>query len=250
MGTKVSVITVCYNAEASIGNTLKSVLEQTYKDFEYVIIDVASKDNTLKIVERYKPEFEEKGILLNLISEKDNGIYDAMNKAVRCCNGEWLIYMNADDTFADADVLKDIFADNDHDGIDVVYGDSYRIKGDRKKLDIADKDLEALKDFKFFCHQATFTRRKVFDEIMFDSRFKICADYDFFLQAYLKGYKFYHENRVVCVYSVEGTSNKAYYKTILDNYNVRIKNGIIRKSPLIKLKAFIWNLKHMLRNEW
>ena len=83
MGTKVSVITVCYNAEASIGNTLKSVLEQTYKDFEYVIIDGASKDNTLKIVERYKPEFEEKGILLNLISEKDNGIYDAMNKAVR-----------------------------------------------------------------------------------------------------------------------------------------------------------------------
>ena len=127
MGTKVSVITVCYNAEASIGNTLKSVLEQTYKDFEYVIIDGASKDNTLKIVERYKPEFEEKGILLNLISEKDNGIYDAMNKAVRCCNGEWLIYMNADDTFADADVLKDILADNDHDGIDVVYGDSYRI---------------------------------------------------------------------------------------------------------------------------
>ena len=250
MSTKVSVITVCYNAEASIGNTLKSVLDQTFKDFEYVIVDGASKDSTLKIIDGFKAGFEEKGINLKVISEKDNGIYDAMNKAVRYCDGEWLIYMNAYDSFSDLDVLKDIFENNGFDGIDVIYGDSYRVKGDQKKLDIADKDLEALKDFKFFCHQATFTRRKVFDEIMFDAQFKICADFDFFLQAYLKGYKFHHESRVVCVYSVEGTSNKDYYNTIMDNYNVRIKNGIIKKSPLIKLKAFIWNLKHSLRNEW
>lgn len=250
MSTKVSVVTVCYNAEASIGNTLKSVLEQSYRDFEYVIIDGASKDNTLKIIDSFKADFEKNGIALKVISEKDNGIYDAMNKAVRYCDGEWIIYMNADDSFADSDVLSDIFGNNDFDGIDVIYGDSFRVRGDEKKLDIADKDLEALKLFKFFCHQATFTRRRVFNEIMFDCQFKICADFDFFLQAYLKDYKFHHENRVVCVYSVEGTSNKSYYNTILDSYNVRIKNGIIKKSPLIKLKAFIWNIKHSLRNEW
>ena len=250
MNTKVSVITVCYNAEASIGNTLKSVLDQTYRDFEYVVVDGASKDNTLKIVESFKAGFEQQGIALKVISEKDNGIYDAMNKGAKYAEGDWLIYMNADDSFSDPDVLKDIFENNDFEGIDIVYGDHYRVKGDEKKLDVADKDLEALKYFKFFCHQATFTRRRVFDEIKFDEQFKICADFDFFLQAYLKGYKFHHENRVVCVYSVEGTSNKVYYNTILDNYNVRIKNGIIKKSPLIKLKAFIWNLKHSLRNEW
>lgn len=250
MGIKVSVITVCYNAESSIGNTLKSVLNQTYNALEYVIVDGGSKDNTLKIIDGFKTGFEEKGISLNVISEKDDGIYDAMNKAVRYCSGEWLIYMNADDTFADPDVLEDIFADNDHDGTDVIYGDSYRVRGNEKKLDIADKDLETLKAFKFFCHQATFTRRRIFNEIRFDSRFKLCADYDFFLRAYLNGYKFRHENRTVCIYSAEGRSNKAYYSTILDNYNVRIKNGITKKSPLIKFKAFIWSIKHALFHEW
>ena len=250
MSKKVSVITVCYNAEASIANTLKSVLDQTFTDYEYVIVDGASKDNTLKIVEGYKAQFQQKGISLIVNSEKDNGIYDAMNKGISFCSGEWIIYLNADDKFSDPDVLKDIFGNNDFDGIDVIYGDSYRVKGDQKKLDLADKDLSLLRDFKFFCHQAAFTRRRVFDEIKFDCQFKICADYDFFLQAYLKNYKFHHENRIVCVYSVEGTSNKSYYNTILDNYNVRIKNGIIKKSWTIKPKAFIWNIKHTLNREW
>ena len=250
MNDKVSVITVCYNAEASIENTLKSVLEQTYKNYEYVIVDGASKDNTLKIIEEYKAKFEEKGINATVISEKDNGIYDAMNKGVKFCSGEWLIYLNADDSFADPDVLKDIFENNDYSGTDVIYGDSYRVKGDQKKLDLADKDISHLRDFKFFCHQATFTRRRVFDKIKFDPQFKICADYDFFLQAYLMEYKFRYVNRVVCVYSVEGTSNKDYYRTILDNYNVKIKNGLAIKSWTIKVKAFIWNIKHTVCKEW
>ena len=250
MSKKVSVITVCYNAEASIANTLKSVLDQTFTDYEYVIVDGASKDNTLKIVEEFKARFEQKGISLIVNSEKDNGIYDAMNKGISFCSGEWIIYLNADDKFSDPDVLKDIFGNNDFDGIDIIYGDSYRVKGDQRKLDLADKDIEALRDFKFFCHQATFTRRRVFDKISFDPQFKICADYDFFLQAYLMDYKFHYENRVVCVYSVEGTSNKDYYRTILDNYNVKIKNGLEKKSRLVKVKAFIWNIKHTVCKEW
>ena len=250
MTNKISVITVCYNAEASIGNTLKSVLDQTFKGYEYVIIDGASKDSTLKIIEEYKAEFEDKGINVTLISEKDNGIYDAMNKAVKYCTGEWLLYLNADDSLADPDVLKDMFETKDYEEFDVVYGDNYRVKGDQRKLDHADKDIEALRDFKFFCHQATFTRRRVFDKISFDLQFKLCADYDFFLQAYLTGYKFHYENRVVCVYSVEGTSNKDYYRTILDNYNVKIKHGLERKSWTVKIKAFIWNIKHTVCKEW
>ena len=173
-----------------------------------------------------------------------------MNKGAGMASGEWIIFMNADDRFSDPEVLKDIFEDCDYSGYDVVYGDSYRVKGDLKKLDKADKDIELLRDFKFFCHQATFTRKRVFSEIKFDGQFKICADYDFFLKAYLKGYKFFYKERVVCVYSVEGTSNKVYYRTILDNYNVKISNGLEKKSPLIKVKAFIWNLKHMINKEW
>ena len=132
MTKKVSVITVCFNAEASIGNTLKSVLDQTYTDYEYVIVDGASKDNTLKIIEDYKAGFEAKGIKITVISEKDNGIYDAMNKAVKYCSGEWLIYLNADDSLADQDVLKDMFETKDYEGFDVVYGGSYTVKCELK----------------------------------------------------------------------------------------------------------------------
>ena len=250
MNVKVSVITVCYNAAETIKDTIESVLSQSFTDFEYIIVDGKSKDNTNDIITGFDGAFSDKGIEYKHISEPDNGIYDAMNKGAGLASGEWIIYMNADDSFADPDVLKDIFGNNDFAGIDVVYGDSYRVKGDLKKLDKADKDIELLRDFKFFCHQATFTRKRVFSEIKFDGHFKICADYDFFLKAYLKGYKFFYKDRVVCIYSVEGTSNKDYYRTILDNYNVKISNGLQKKSPLIKLKAFIWNLKHMINKEW
>ena len=250
MNVKVSVITVCFNAAETIKDTIESVLSQSFTDFEYIIVDGKSKDNTNDIITGFDGAFSAKGIEYKHISEPDNGIYDAMNKGAGLASGEWLIYMNADDSFADPDVLKDIFGNNDFAGIDVVYGDSYRVKGEQKKLDKADKDIELLRDFKFFCHQATFTRKRVFSDIKFDGQFKICADYDFFLKAYLKGYKFFYKNRVVCIYSVEGTSNKDYYRTILDNYNVKISNGLQKKSPLIKLKAFIWNLKHMINKEW
>lgn len=250
MNVKVSVITVCFNAAETIKDTIESVLSQSLTDFEYIIVDGKSKDNTNDIITGFDGAFSDKGIEYKHISEPDNGIYDAMNKGAGLASGEWIIFMNADDRFSDPEVLKDIFGDCDYSGYDVVYGDSYRVKGDLKKLDKADKDIELLRDFKFFCHQATFTRKRVFSEIKFDGQFKICADYDFFLKAYLKGYKFFYKERVVCVYSVEGTSNKVYYRTILDNYNVKISNGLEKKSPLIKVKAFIWNLKHMINKEW
>lgn len=250
MSTTVSVVTVCYNADKTISNTIKSVLEQNYSDYEYIIVDGASKDNTLNIVEGFRSGFEDKGISFKVVSEKDNGIYDAMNKGAKLCSGEWILFLNADDSFADPDVLKDLFTGKDYEGYDIVYGDSYRVKGDTRKLDLADRDISILTDYKFFCHQATFTRKKVFDDISFDTQFKIGADYDFFLQAYLKKYTFHYENRVVCVYSVEGTSNKDYYKTIVDSYNVKVKNGLKRKSWTNNVKAYIWYLKHKFRKEW
>ena len=86
---KISVITICYNAEKTIERTIKSVLNQSYKNLEYIIIDGGSKDNTMKIVKRYKDKIS------SVISEPDNGIYDAMNKGVRIATGEWLNMMNA-----------------------------------------------------------------------------------------------------------------------------------------------------------
>ena len=89
----ISVITICYNSESCIGDTMHSVLGQTYENLEYIIVDGSSQDNTLRIVSTIIKKYPQRNI--TIISEKDNGIYDAMNKAIRLANGEWLNMMNS-----------------------------------------------------------------------------------------------------------------------------------------------------------
>ena len=124
----ISVITVCYNAEKEIEKTIKSVLKQTYMDYEYIFIDGKSKDNTLEVINRYIPEFEKKGIRIKLVSEEDQGIYDAMNKGVKHASGEWINFMNAGDCFHDEYVLEKI-AEHLSEEDDVVAGEYVYIEG-------------------------------------------------------------------------------------------------------------------------
>lgn len=102
----ISVITICYNAENEIEHTMRSVLNQTYTNLEYIIVDGASKDGTISVVNRIVKEYPERDI--KVISEPDKGIYDAMNKGIRIAKGEWLNMMNAGDVFADNNVLSNV----------------------------------------------------------------------------------------------------------------------------------------------
>ena len=247
---EVSIVTVCYNSQATIRQTIESVLAQSYTDCEYLIVDGQSKDDTVAIARSYEAAFREKGISYRISSEPDRGIYDAMNKGIDRCQGNWVLMLNSDDTLCDGDVLRDVFAQNRWEGIDVLYGDCIRANGDERKLDVADKPVDELKKSKFFCHQAAFTRADLARALHFDDQFKICGDYDFFLRAYLRGSRFAHVARTICVYSVRGTSNREYYRTILDNYKVRAKNGLDKDGPALYLKARIWSLKHRLFREW
>lgn len=244
---EISVITVCYNAAATIAATVNSVLNQTFRDFEYIIIDGGSTDQTLEILEDARKDTD---ISFKMISEKDRGIYDAMNKGIKLASGKWYLFLNADDSLFNNTVFEKFHSFQiDHDA-DVIYGDCNRIKGNESRIDVADEDIELIRKGKFFCHQATFTKREWFDNFQFNEKFPICSDYDFFLRLYLNGAKFLHFPEVVCNYSVEGLSNKRYYKTILENYKVRIQNGIDKDSAFVYLKALIWNIKHAVKKEW
>ena len=105
MNAKISVITISYNAEKEIEKTILSVISQTYDNIEYIIVDGASKDNTISIVNKYKKKIS------CVISEPDKGIYDAMNKGIMHATGEWLIMRNAGDVFCDKSVLQNILED-------------------------------------------------------------------------------------------------------------------------------------------
>ena len=106
---KVSVITVCFNSENEIRETIESVLKQDFTDYEYIVKDGKSQDRTISILHEYEEDFEKKGIVYRIISEKDGSIYRAMNEGIKFSNGEWLNFMNAGDTFANSSVLKNIF---------------------------------------------------------------------------------------------------------------------------------------------
>ena len=103
-----SIITVCLNEENEIKNTILSVLEQDYDNFEYIIKDGGSVDKTVSIAESFSTAFTDRGISFRIITQRDKGIYDAMNIATREAKGDWIIYMNAGDYFADSTVLSQI----------------------------------------------------------------------------------------------------------------------------------------------
>lgn len=172
---KITVVTVCYNSQDTIEKTIKSVLNQSYRDVEYIIVDGASTDNTMVIVDRYI----DNGI--KVISEKDNGLYDAMNKATSYATGEFILYMNSGDIFVDNNVIEDIVP-HLTDEVDMLYGGTIRIKPEGEiveKYHGKNIVLKLLLQGKMMCHQSMFTRTSVMREYGFDMMYSITADYDF-----------------------------------------------------------------------
>ncbi len=133
---KVSLITVCYNSAKTLGSAFESVLTQNHTDIEYLIIDGGSKDNTVEVIKDYAPRFQQAGIALQWISERDQGMYDAINKGIRMATGEVVGILNADDFLQTDSVLRDVANAFVDDTIDALYGDIRFIKTiDSNQLD-------------------------------------------------------------------------------------------------------------------
>lgn len=177
---RVSVITVCYNAERLLEDTIKSVLVQNYDNIEYIIVDGASKDNSLNIIKKYNDK------ITCWISEPDKGIYDAMNKGVKLATGDWIAFMNAGDTYVDENVISDIFRGKTFSSeIKVIGGHIYNHTKSGVEVH---KAMSA--DFIPFgipiCHQASFTRRLLEGDIPFsyNTHYRYAADYAMFYYIY------------------------------------------------------------------
>lgn len=121
---KISIITATYNSGKTVGDTLKSVLAQTYHDYELLVVDGASKDNTLEVVKKMEPLFEGR---MRYISEPDKGIYDAMNKGIRMATGDVIGILNSDDFYTSDDALACIAWTLENEKVDAVYGDIHYV---------------------------------------------------------------------------------------------------------------------------
>ena len=226
---KVTVVTVCYNAETVIESTMRSVCMQDYPDLEYLVIDGASEDKTNKIARTVSNEFQEnKSHQIRIISEKDKGIYDAMNKGIDLATGEWIIFMNAGDEFPDPDTISTVFSHFDSfKMMNGVYGDTVRVR-DGKEVFVEGRPLAEIKDgFPLpFCHQSIFVRRSLLQKFHFDLRYRQAGDYNFFVQAYLDGNEFYHVNVVVSRYLMGGLSEINNVKHWAEKIQIREENKL------------------------
>lgn len=240
---KLSIVTVCFNAEKTIKRTIKSILEQTYTGFEWVVVDGKSTDRTNGIIKKYIPEFERKGIKVNYCSEPDRGIYDAMNKGALMAIGDYLTYMNADDLYYNNDSIEQVIATLENSSADVIYGDTCFIKNDTQYIEKA-KQIKTITYHLPFCPQAAFVKAELQRQLRFDTQFQISADYDFFLRAYLQGKEFQKIDQVVAYFTFGGTSNENLIKTYKEDVAVKVKNGLEKKNSLVrKFKMMVFEMK-------
>jgi glycosyltransferase involved in cell wall biosynthesis len=211
----ISIITPTLNSGSYIENCLLSVAGQTYGNIEHLIIDGRSTDDTLDIVKRFKARH----LHVRLVSEIDNGIYDAMNKGIRQANGEWIYFLGSDDKFYDDYVLTDIFTRKSYRETKIIYGDVL-INGDAgwaKDGDLYDGEFTLIKLIeKNICHQAIFYKKTVFDKSgLFNIHYSICADWDMNFRLWAR-YSFQYKKRLIAIFhggnkSLKGKNNFSYH---------------------------------------
>lgn len=229
---KISVIIVTYNAAKTLEEALISVLNQTYKNFELIIIDGKSTDQTVNIIDKYNARIN------YWISEKDAGIYDAMNKGIAVSTGEWILFLGADDVFFENNMLTRIF-DADQLDCDFIYGDI--VLKSRNKIIGMERDFFGLID-KNISHQAIFYKKKIFDKIgIYNSHYPILADYDLNLRIFKDGEitKKYIPN-IVTLYNDRGVSNRTLDMNFFSdklNY-LLISENFSKDNPLLQQYYF------------
>ncbi|WP_051544944.1 glycosyltransferase family 2 protein [Butyrivibrio sp. MC2021] len=227
----ISIITVSKNAEKTIEKTIESIFYQTYACFEYIIIDGASTDDTLLITERYKKLFEKKGISFRVLSEEDNGIYDAMNKGIKMAIGEWVIFMNANDCFYSNTTLQEVFDNYYDEGGQCIYGDTVNCLIDVKYIKKS-YPIDVIYYKAPFIHQALFCKKDILVKYMFDTRYKYAAEYDQFLRMYLDGVRFKRIKQIIACFDMSGVSQNNSKKIAEEWKVIQKKNHIYHRKYL------------------
>lgn len=198
---KISIITVVYNGERHLEQTIRSVIRQTYKDFEYIIIDGGSKDNTLSIIKKYAKHID------SWISEPDKGIYDAMNKGIGKAKGDFLYFLNSDDYLHDKEVLK-VVANHFREDIDCVFGDFIYVYPTHKEYRPQKKGLKRLRQGIPILHQSLFMRKALIKKAgCFDTKYRIAADIDLECKTMTESNSTYIP-RPICVFRYGGESSQ------------------------------------------
>lgn len=220
---KISVVTVCYNSVSSIEDTIKSVINQTYPNIEYIVIDGGSSDGTKEIIEKYADKID------CWVSESDNGIYDAMNKGINHASGEWIHFRNSGDYFFSSESISEIFKNPIDEDTVIIHGDCQFIF--RNKIEIFTPPGKAKYQHVMpFFHPSMFVRASYHKNNLFDSSLRSSADYKFVYQSLRKGIKTQYFPIPVSIYdSREGMSVNNWQIARQEIWEWRNGNNLLSK---------------------
>ncbi len=267
MQPRVSIITVVYNDTTHIIETMESVIHQTYPHIEYILIDGASSDGTTQSIESkiaslasitHRCESKDSLYLeaqldsnphfrFKFLSERDSGIYDAMNKGIDLATGEWCNFMNCGDRFFSSQSVSELFSAYEAylasggGALAVIYGDTQIVYDTHhsKILYAAPSDRKnAHKYHHHFIHQSAFIDTAVMKHYKYDTRFKIAGDTDFFTKVYNAGLVFWHSAVVVSAFNVEGVSGSLSWRMFREDLQIGMRYH--RLFPLYHILRYVF----------
>lgn len=236
---KVSIVTITYNSEKTLEDTIKSIIGQDYPNIEYIIVDGASKDGTLAIIERYKEK------IAKFVSEPDRGICDAFNKGIQMATGEIIGIINSDDMLMPGAIshLVSVIQPN----TDVLYGNGKRLFSDGHMQPYLSKDHKGLKSQMTLVHPATFVRKSAYEKYgYFDLKYKGCMDRELLLRMYVNGAVFQKDWYDYAIYRMGGFSDKQFKDVVSKEreeislrygqcaFKVKVQSAFIRFAFLIR----------------
>lgn len=233
-----SIVTITYNADNVLGKTVDSVFSQTYPHVEHVIIDGASTDDTLQVAQDYmqRSYAASNGHEIRIVSEPDNGLYDAMNKGLRQVSGDYVLFLNAGDFFPDSEVLSNIARDVELEGVSreklpvVLYGNTDIVDNDgrflrhRRLQPPANLSWRSFRHGMLVCHQAFYARLDIAKTVPYDCRYRFSADVDWCIrimkEAEIRHLPLLNLHLVVANYTEEGQSTIHHRESLNERYQI------------------------------
>lgn len=250
IGEKISIITISYNSKRTIERTFQSVLSQSYRPLEYVLVDGGSKDGTVELIQKYIPVFEKAGIEVKFKSEPDKGISDAFNKGIERATGEIIGITNSDDVLLE-DTLEYV-AKNFPANIDVFYGDCLWKDVDRN-IEYIRKSSQDLRDLKIrlkILHPATYIRKTTYDKYaLYDISFKFCMDKELLARIQRLGGTFFYVEKTLVAVAAGGVSDKNLLGVNQEGERIAVSNGVskLRAKWIYSTNYWIVKLKNQVK---
>ncbi|WNC71200.1 glycosyltransferase family 2 protein [Thalassotalea psychrophila] len=249
---KISIITVCYNSEQTIKDTIESVLAQTYQNIEYIIVDGASTDQTIAIVNQYKDSIQ------TIISEPDNGIYDAMNKGISAATGDVIGILNSDDFYTNIEVIENIADIYSKKNTDMIFGELIYVNPDNVNRTVRHYSAKNFKPYKLRFgwmppHPATFIKASVYEQYgLYKTDYKISADYEMFVRLLLVHKLSYTKlDKVIVKMRMGGASTQSLKSRLILNQEIvkACKNNKIYTNLALVLLKIPFKMLELVKNK-